>query len=112
MFLYVIATKVLPHFIDNDMELKYQKLKLVNFANDVTISSGDINWFSRLKPIRKLYERVSNSNIEFSRACHYGPGHMKTGLMNNERWYGPNFPVKQLQQTLAILLSKLMTGIR
>lgn len=60
MLLHVFATKVLTHFFDNDMELNYQKFKLVNFADDKTIFSGDINSFASLKPILKLYEGASS----------------------------------------------------
>lgn len=65
MLLHVFATKVLTHFFDNDMELNYQKFKLVNFADDKTIFSGDINSFASLKPILKLYEGASSWYIEF-----------------------------------------------
>lgn len=65
MLLHVFATKVLTHFFDNDMELNYQKFKLVNFADDKTIFSGDINSFASLKPILKLYEGTSSWYIEF-----------------------------------------------
>ena len=55
MFLYVVATKVITHFNDNDIGLKVyrqetKKSKLWTLLM-TNIFWGDINCFARLKPI-------------------------------------------------------------
>ena len=61
MLLYVIATKVLTYFNENDVELETedQKIKIVNFAVNTAAFSGKVNCFERLKPILGLYDKAS-----------------------------------------------------
>lgn len=49
------------NFNENDVELKTedQKIKIVNFAVNTDVFSGNINCFERIKPILGLYDKAS-----------------------------------------------------
>ena len=58
---YIRAGQVLANFIDADKRIKGvqigdHEIKLVNFADDITIFSGDITCLNRIQVILKLYE--------------------------------------------------------
>ena len=72
LVLYVMAAEVLANFIDADKRMKGvqigdHEMKLVNFADDITIFLGDIICFNRIQVILKLYEEDSSSKINFSK---------------------------------------------
>ena len=61
LVLYIMAAEVLANFIDADKRMKGvqigdHEMKLVNFADDITIFLGDITYFNRIQVILKLYE--------------------------------------------------------
>ena len=61
LVLYIMAAEVLANFIDADKRMKGvqigdHEIKLVNFADDITIFSGDITCLNRIQVILKLYE--------------------------------------------------------
>ena len=61
MVLYIIVAYVFANFIDADKRIKGvqigdHEIKLVNFADDITIFSGDITCLNRIQVILKLYE--------------------------------------------------------
>ena len=58
---YIRADGVLVNFIDADKRIKGvqigdHEIKLVNFADDITIFLGDITSLNRIQVILKLYE--------------------------------------------------------
>ena len=72
LVLYIKAAEVLANFIDADKKMKGvqigdHEMKLVNFADDITIFLGDIICFNRIQVILKLYEEDSSSKINFSK---------------------------------------------
>ena len=72
LVLYIMAAEVLANFIDADKRMKGvqigdHEMKLVNFADDITIFLGDIICFNRIQVILKLYEEDSSSKINFSK---------------------------------------------
>ena len=59
--LYIRAAEVLANSIDADKRIKGvqigdHEIKLVNFADDITIFSVDITCLNRIQVILKLYE--------------------------------------------------------
>ena len=69
--LYIRATEVLANFIDADNRIKGVKIgdheiKLVNFADDITIFLGEITCLNRIQVILKLYGKAFSSKINFS----------------------------------------------
>ena len=71
--LYIMEAEVLANFIDADKRMKGVKIgdhemKLVNFADDITIFLGDITCFNEIQLILKLYEEHSSSKINFSKS--------------------------------------------
>ena len=61
--LYIRAAEVLANFIDADKRIKGvqigdHEIKLVNFADDITIFLGDITCLNRMQVILKLYEKA------------------------------------------------------
>ena len=73
LVLYVMAVEVLANFIDTDKRIKGvligdHDIKLVNFADDITIFSRDITCLNRIRAILKLYEEDSSSKINFSKS--------------------------------------------
>ena len=73
LVLYIMAAEVLANFIDADKRMKGvqigdHEMKLVNFADDITIFLGDIICFNRIQVILKLYEEDSSSKINFSKS--------------------------------------------
>ena len=71
--LYIKAAEVLANFIDANKRMKGvqigdHEMKLVNFADDITIFLGDIICFNRIQVILKLYEEDSSSKINFSKS--------------------------------------------
>ena len=59
--LHIIAAEVITNFIDIDKTMKGvqigdHEIKLVNFADDITIFLGDITCLNRIQVILKLYE--------------------------------------------------------
>ena len=70
--MYIIETEVLANFIDADKGIKGvqigdHEIKLVNFADDITIFLEDITCLNRIQVILKLYEKASSSKINFSK---------------------------------------------
>ena len=66
--LYIRAAEVLANFIDADKRIKGvqigdHEIKLVNFADDITIFLGDITCLNRIQVILKLYEKAFSSKI-------------------------------------------------
>ena len=66
--LYIKAAEVLANFIDADKRIKGvqigdHEIKLVNFADDITIFIGDIICLNRIQVILKLYEKAFSSKI-------------------------------------------------
>ena len=73
LVLYIMAAEVLANFIDADKRTKGvqigdHKMKLVNFADDITIFLGDITCFNRIQVILKLNDEDSSSKINFSKS--------------------------------------------
>ena len=73
LVLYIMAAEVLANFIDADKRMKGvqigdHKMKLVNFADDITIFLGDITCFNRIQVILKLNDEDSSSKINFSKS--------------------------------------------
>ena len=73
LVLYIMAAEVLANFNDADKRMKGvqigdHEMKLVNFAEDITIFLGDITCFNRIQVILKLYEEDSSSKINFSKS--------------------------------------------
>ena len=73
LVLCIMAAEVLANFIDADkrmkgVQIRDHEMKLVNFADDITIFSGDITFFNRIQVILKLYEEDSSSKINFSKS--------------------------------------------
>ena len=60
------------------------EIKVVNFADDTTISLRDVACLSRIQVILKLYEDASSSKTNFSEAQQYGLDHIKIELINQE----------------------------
>ena len=70
LVLYIMAAEVLANFIDANKRMKGvqigdHEMKLVNFADDITIFLGHITCFNRIQVILKLYEEDSSSKINF-----------------------------------------------
>ena len=70
LVLHIMAAEVLANFIDANKSIKgVQKgnhgIKLVNFAEYITIYVGDITCLNRIQVILKLYEEASSSKINF-----------------------------------------------
>ena len=66
--LYIRAAEVFANFIDADKRIKGvqigdHEIKLVNFADDITIFIGDIICLNRIQVILKLYEKAFSSKI-------------------------------------------------
>ena len=71
LLLYVIAVEALVISINANKRIKGiligdHEIKLVNFADDITISLGDTICFNRIQVILKLHEKASNSKTNFS----------------------------------------------
>ena len=63
MLSYNIADEVLSNFINADKRIKGiqigdHKIKIVNFADNITIFLRDITCFNRIQVILKLYENA------------------------------------------------------
>ena len=68
--LYIMAAEVLANFIDADKRMKGvqiadHEIKLLNFADDITIFLWFITCLNRIQVILKLYEETSSSKINF-----------------------------------------------
>ena len=68
-----MAAKALANFIDANKRMKgvqigNHEIKLVNFADEITIFIGDITYLNRLQVILKLYEEDPSSKINFSKS--------------------------------------------
>ena len=66
-------SEVLANFIDAEKRMRGvqigdHEIKLVNFADNITIFLGDIACLNRIQVILKLYEEDSNSKINFSKS--------------------------------------------
>ena len=73
LVLYIVTAEVLANFIDADKRIKGlqtgdHEIKLVNFADDITMFLGDITCFNRIQVILKLYEEDSSSKINFPKS--------------------------------------------
>ena len=71
--LYIRAVEVLANFIDVDKRIKGvqigdHEMKLVNFADDITIFLGYITCLNGIQVILKLYEKAFSSKINFSKS--------------------------------------------
>ena len=71
--MYIIETEVLANFIDADKGIKGvqigdHEIKLVNFADNITIFLEDITRLNRIQVILKLYEEASSSKRNFSQS--------------------------------------------
>ena len=71
--MYIIETEVLANFIDADKGIKGvqigdHEIKLVNFADNITIFLEDITCLNRIQVILKLYEEASSSKRNFSQS--------------------------------------------
>ena len=70
---YIIAGEVLANFIDANKRMKGvqigdHEIKLVNFADDITIFLGDSTCFNRMQVILKPCEEDSSPKINFSKS--------------------------------------------
>ena len=68
-----MADEVLSSSIDTNKRIKGVQIgdhdiKLVHFADNITIFLGDITCFTRIQVILKLYEEASNSKINISKS--------------------------------------------
>ena len=79
------------------------EIKLVNFVDDTTIFLRDVTCVNRIQVILKLYEDASRLKINFSTARPYGLEHIKIELINQDKWNGHNFPLKQLELPLVTM---------
>ena len=91
LVLYIMAAEVLANFIDaykgmKGVQIGEHEIKLVNFAEDITIFLGDITCLNRIQVILKLYEEASSSKIKS-----YRLGHIKVELISQNKWQGQNF---------------------
>ena len=73
LVMYIIETEVLANFIDADKGIKGvqigdHEIKLVNFADNITIFLEDITCLNRIQVILKLYEEASSSKRNFSQS--------------------------------------------
>ena len=71
--MYIIETEVLANFIDADkgikgVQIRDHEIKLVNFADNITIFLEDITCLNRIQVILKLYEEASSSKRNFSQS--------------------------------------------
>ena len=71
--LYIRAPEVLANFIDADKRIKGvqigdHEMKLVNFADNITIFLGYITCLKGIQVISKLYEKALSSKINFSKS--------------------------------------------
>ena len=73
MSLYIIVVIVLAIFIDANMriikgvQIGDHEMEIFSFADGTIIFLRDINCFSRIQSILKLYEKASRSKITFSK---------------------------------------------
>ena len=70
---YIMPAEVLANFIDADEKMKGvqtgdHEIKLVNFADDITIFLGDSTCFNRIQVILKPCEEDSSPKINFSKS--------------------------------------------
>ena len=70
LVLHIMAAEVLANFIDANKSIKgvqigNHEIKLVNFAEYITIYVGDITCLNRIQVILKLYEEAPSSKINF-----------------------------------------------
>ena len=68
-----MEAEVIANFIDANKRIKGlqtgdQEIKLVNFADDITIFLGYITSLNRIQGILKLYKGASGSKINFSKS--------------------------------------------
>ena len=68
-----MAAKALANFIDANKRMKgvqigNHEIKLVNFADDITIFIGDTTCLNRIQVILILYEEDSCSKINLSKS--------------------------------------------
>ena len=68
-----MAAKALANFIDANKRMKgvqigNYEIKLVNFADDITIFIGDTTCLNRIQVILILYEEDSRSKINLSKS--------------------------------------------
>ena len=68
-----MAAKALANFIDANKRMKgvqigNHEIKLVNFADDITIFIGDTTCLNRIQVILILYEEDSRSKINLSKS--------------------------------------------
>ena len=68
-----MAAKALANFIDANKRMKgvqigNHEIKLVNFADDITIFIGDTTCLNRIQVILILYEEDPSSKINFSKS--------------------------------------------
>ena len=73
LVLYIMAAEVLANFIDADKRMKGvqigdHEIKLVNFADDITIFLGDSTCFNRIQVVLKPCEEDSSPKINFSKS--------------------------------------------
>ena len=68
-----MAAKALANFIDANkrmkgVQIRNHEIKLVNFADDITIFIGDTTCLNRIQVILILYEEDSRSKINLSKS--------------------------------------------
>ena len=87
---------VLAVFIDTDTRIKGiqigdHEIKIVNFSYDTTIFLRDFSCLTKIELILELSQKYSSSKINFQIARPYGVWHIKTELINQNKWPDHNF---------------------
>ena len=101
ILLYIIAAEVLANFIDTNKRIK--GIHIVNFVDNTIIFLQDITCLDRIQKILKLYEDAFNSKIKFQKLKPYRLEHIKIELMDQDKWNGHNFSLKNSELILVTL---------
>ena len=118
LVLYIMVAEVLANFTDANKRMKAVQIgdhgiKLVNFADDITIFLEDITCLNRIQVILKLHEEDSKSEINFSKSqALYRLWHIKIKTDKPGQMARSKFPIKLLILILWIILSITSIGIK
>ena len=90
ILLYIIAAEVVSFINANKrikgIQLGGHEIKIVNFADEITVFLNDITCLDRIQLILKIYENASRSKVNFSKSQ-----------------VSAQFPLKYLELTLVTL---------
>ena len=105
MLLYIIAAEDLPISLLKIKEIQIgdHEIKIINFADNMTIFIRDFTCLSRIQVILKLCQDAFRSMINFSKVKPYGQEHIKLELINQDKWNNHNITLKYLELILVTL---------